>query len=106
MQSRGPSRAVVVHIVDGNLGHAKLIEDSLTASAVTIAVASDSLIDIVVIDLRIEEGFDTGLETELGVVDLATRFDELGQAYSKHVGWCGCLFAHVEKSRRKTSVLK
>ena len=97
MQSGGPSRAVVVHIVDGDLGHAELIENSLTASAVAIAVTSDSLIDIVVIDMGIEEGFDTGFETELSVVNLATGLDKLGQTYSKHVGWCGWLFTHVGK---------
>ena len=63
--------AIVVDIVDGNLRHAELIKDPLAAGGVAIAVAGDALVDIVVIDLGVEEGFDPGFEAEFGVVDYA-----------------------------------
>lgn len=96
MQPRGPSRAIVVDVIDRNLGHAELVEYPLAASAIAIAVACNSLVDIVIVDLGVQECFDTGFETELGVVDLAARFDELGQAYSNYVGWWNWLLAHDE----------
>ena len=49
--------------------HAELVEDALAAGRVAVAVAGDALVDIVVIDLGIKEGFDAGFETEFGVVD-------------------------------------
>ena len=69
MQPCGACGAVVVDIVYGNLRHAELVEDALAAGRVTIAVAGDSLLDIVVVDLGVEEGFDARFETEFGVVD-------------------------------------
>ena len=61
--------AVVVDIVDGNLRHAELVEDALTAGRVAVTVAGNALVHIVVVDLSIEEGFDAGFEAEFGVVD-------------------------------------
>ena len=87
MQARGAGRAVVVHVVNGDLGHAKLVEDALAAGAVTEAVAGDGLVDVIVIDLGVEKGFDASFETEFGVVDFAPWFDEFGEADAEDVGW-------------------
>lgn len=78
-------RAVVVDVVEGDLGHAELVEDALAAGGITVAVASDALVDIVVVDLGIKEGLDTGFEAELGVVDGAAGLDELGHAHAEDV---------------------
>lgn len=69
VQPRRASGAVVVDIVDGDLGHAELVEDALATGRVAVAVAGDALFDIVVVDLSIEESFDAGFETEFRVVD-------------------------------------
>lgn len=90
--------AIVVDIVDGDLRHAELVEDALTAGRVAVTVAGNALVDIVVIDLCIEEGFDAGFEAEFGVIDcgevrkaegnggigftFASGFDELGETYA------------------------
>ena len=89
--------AIVVDIVDGDLRHAKLVEDALAAGRVAIAVAGDALFDIIVVDLGVEEGFDAGFEAEFGVVDcedserdvmemglptFASGLHELGQTYA------------------------
>lgn len=60
------------------------------------------MVDIVVVDLGVEEGFDAGFEPELGVVDFAevsgdqgrkgdrptfaSGFDKLGETYAQDVG--------------------
>ena len=49
--------------------HAELVEDALTAGRVAVTVAGNALVNIVVVDLSIEEGFDAGFEAEFGVVD-------------------------------------
>lgn len=63
MQTCRSSGAIVVDIVDWNPRHAELVEYSLAAGAVTVAVAGNTLVDIVVVDLRVEECFDTGFES-------------------------------------------
>ena len=63
VQSCRAGGTVVVDIVDGDLGHAELIEDALAAGGVAVAVAGDTLVDIVVVDLGIEKSFDAGFET-------------------------------------------
>ena len=40
-----------------------MIEDALSAGRVAITVACHALIDIIVVDLCVEEGFDTGLDS-------------------------------------------
>lgn len=49
-----------------------MVEDSLPAGAVAIAVAGDALFDVIVVDLGVEEGFYAGFEAEFGVVDCST----------------------------------
>ena len=49
-----------------------MVEDSLPAGAVAIAVAGDALLDVIVVDLGVEEGFYAGFEAEFGVVDCST----------------------------------
>ena len=61
--------AIVVGIVDWDLCHTELVEDALAAGGVAVAVAGDALVDIVVVNLGIEEGFDAGFEAEFRVVD-------------------------------------
>jgi len=87
VQAGRAGRAVVVDVVDGDLGHAELVEDALAAGAVAVAVAGHALVDVVVVDLRVEERLDTGLEAELSVVDLAAGLDELGHADAEDVAW-------------------
>ena len=48
-----------------------MVEDPLTAGGVAIAVAGDALVDVVVVDLGVEEGFDPRFEAEFRVVDCA-----------------------------------
>ena len=69
MQACRAGGAVIVDIVDWDLRHAELIEYPLAAGRVAIAVAGDSLVDIVVVDLGVQEGLDAGFKPELGVVD-------------------------------------
>jgi len=75
------------------------------------------LVDIVVIDLSIKEGFDSGFEPEFVVVDcsragsvmlynsneiltFAAWFDELCQANTQDVGWRDWLLLSVPHPRR------
>ena len=77
VQPRRAGGAVVVDIVDGDLRHAELVEDALAAGRVAVAVAGDTLVDIVVVDLSVDEGFDAGFETEFGVVDCQADLERL-----------------------------
>ena len=69
VQARGPRGAVVVDVVDGDGGHAELVEDALAAGGVAVAVAGYAGFDVVVVDGGVEEGFDAGFEAEFMVVD-------------------------------------
>jgi hypothetical protein len=84
-QPRTPRRTIIIHIINRNLRHAKLIKDSLAARRVSIAVAGNALFHVVVVDLGVQHGFDTGFETEFRVVDFSTGFDEFGHAYAEDV---------------------
>lgn len=64
-----------------------MVEDSLATSGVAVAVACNSLVDIVIINLRIEHGFDTSFEAKFGVVDFSSWLDEFGHAYAEDVAW-------------------
>ena len=61
VEACGAGTAVVVDIVYRDGGHAKLVENALAAGGVAIAVASYSLVDFVVVDLGVKEGFDACL---------------------------------------------
>ena len=61
VQPRGAGGAVVVDVVDGDGGHAELVEDALAAGGVAVAVACYALVDGVVVYLGVEEGFDSSL---------------------------------------------
>ena len=87
VQTSGASTAIVVDVVNWDLGHSKLVEDSLAAGGVAIAIACNALIDIVVVDLGIEHSFDTSFESELSVVNLSSWLDELGHAHAEDVAW-------------------
>lgn len=87
METGRAGRAVVVDVVDWDLGHAELVEDALAAGGVAVAVAGDSLVDVVVVDLGVEKGLDSSLEAEFGVVDLSAWLDELGHADAENVDW-------------------
>jgi hypothetical protein len=78
-------RAIVVDIINGNTSHAELVEDALTACRIAVAVACDTLVNVVVVDVRVEHSLDTGLKAELWVVDLAAGLDELRHAYAEDV---------------------
>ena len=49
IQARASGTAVVVDVVDGDPGHAELVENTLTAGAVAIAEACDALVDVIVV---------------------------------------------------------
>ena len=94
MQTRRPSRAIVIYIVDGNLRHAELVEYSLAAGTVAVAVTGNALVNVIIVDLGVEERLDAGFEAEFGVVDLAAGFDEFGHTHAENVGRRGWRFAH------------
>ena len=96
-EARRARAAVVVDVVDGDPREAELVEYALPAGGIAVAVACDALFDVVVVDLRIEERFDTGFVAELGVVDFSAWFDELGHSDAEDVdGGGGFLGCHVE----------
>jgi hypothetical protein len=99
MQTSGTSTAVVVDIVNWDLGHAELVEDSLTAGGVAVAVAGDALINIVVADVRIEESFDTSFKSELGVIDFASWLDKLGHANAEDCGRSQQYFLEIDPGK-------
>jgi hypothetical protein len=87
MQTSGARTAVVVHVINWDLGHAELVKDSLATGGVAVAVACDALVDIVVVDLGVKQGFDACFEAELSVVDFASWLNEFGHAYAEDVAW-------------------
>lgn len=89
--------AVVVDVVDGDLGETELVEDALAAGTITVDVASNTLVDIIVSDLRVEHGLDAGLVAQLIVVDLATGLDELGHAHAQDVGGASLFLDHFDR---------
>lgn len=94
MKTCRTSGAIVVDIVDWDLCHAELVENTLAACAVAVAVTRHALIHIIVVDLRIKHGLDAGFEPQFGVIDFASRFDELGQSDTKDVGGRVWLLPH------------
>ena len=81
-----PRRAIVVDIIYGDTRHAELVEHTLPAGAIAVDIARHALVNVIVIDLGVEEGFDAGFETEFGVLDFASGFDEFGEADAENVG--------------------
>ena len=69
MQGGGAGGAIVVDVVDGDGGHAELVEDALAAGGVAVAVGGDAGVDGVVVEGGVEEGFNAGFEAEFVVVD-------------------------------------
>ena len=76
----------------------------------THAIAGDTLIHFIVVDLRIQHSLNTCLEAKLRIVDLSTWLDELGlfllvlratnieaayHANAYHIGGC-CLSTHLD----------
>ena len=74
--------------------HSELVEYTLPACTVAVAVACDTLVHVVVVDLGVEERFYSSFVAELGVVDFVSRFDELGHAYAEDVGGGGGFLSH------------
>lgn len=95
-QAGRTSRAVIVDVVDWDLGHAELIEDSLSAGGISVAVTCHTLVDIVVVDLGIKHGLNTRLEPEFGIINLASGLDELGHADAEDVAWFAAFDNHFE----------
>ena len=69
VQASRAGGAVVIDIVYGYRRHPELIEDTLATGAVAVAVAGDSCLDVIVVDLGVEEGFNASFEAELVVVN-------------------------------------
>lgn len=90
------SRAVIIDVEDGDLGHAELVEDALATCRIPVAVARDTLLDVVVVDMRVEHGFNTSFEAELRIVDFAAGLDELGHAHTEHVHGLLLFGGHLE----------
>ena len=86
LQTRAARCTGIVRVVDGDVGHAELIEDALAGGGVAIAVAGDAGLDVVVGDVGVEKGFGAGFEAEFGVGAEVAGFDELGEADAEDVG--------------------
>lgn len=72
-----------------------------TTRAVAITIACDASFDVVVVDLGVEERFDASFEPQLGIIDFAARFDELGHAHAEHVNrGLGLRFVQCHDVRR------
>lgn len=84
-QASAARRAVVVDVVHGDARHAELVEDALPAGRVAVAVARHGLVNLVVVDVRVEHRFYARFEAELRVVDFAARLDELRHAHAEDV---------------------
>lgn len=95
VQACRASRAVVINIINWDLGHAELVEHSLPAGGVSVAIAGDSLVDIIVGDLGVQQGLNTSFEAEFCVIDLSSRLDEFGHAHAEDVAWLVALDDHV-----------
>ena len=76
----GAGGARVVHIVDRDLRHAELVEDSLATSRIAVAVACYTYLDVIIVDAGIEHCFAACLEAQFGVVHKVAWFDEAGEA--------------------------
>ncbi|KAB8670408.1 hypothetical protein FH972_026321 [Carpinus fangiana] len=94
-EAGGAGGAVVVYIVNGDASQAELVEDALAAGGVTVDIACNALLDVIVVDVGVEHGLDAGLVAKLCVVDLAAGLDELGHAHAEDVDGAGSLLAHV-----------
>lgn len=66
-------------------GHAELVENSLPRRRIAIAVACNTSLDVVVVDLRVQHCFHTSLIAHFGVAPLGAWLDEFGQADAQHV---------------------
>jgi len=91
-QTGGSRRTIVVNIVDGDRGQSELIENPLATGAVAVNIACNTLVNIVVVDVGVQHGLDTGFEAQLMVVDLATGLDEFGHTNAQDVGG-SCFFS-------------
>ena len=92
IQTRRARRAVVVHIVDGDAGQAELVEDALATGAVAVAIAGDALVDVVVVDLRVNEGFDAGFVAEFWRCQWVFDADSCGNVRDGKAYLCSRLF--------------
>lgn len=52
------------------------------------------MVHVVVVDLRVQHGFDAGFEAELRVVNFSPGFDEFGHAHTEDVAWLVALDDH------------
>ena len=66
-----------------------MVEDTLAARGIAVAIAGDTLVDFVVRNMGIQHSFDAGFEAELSVVDLSAGLDEPGHAHAENIGWSG-----------------
>lgn len=80
-----PRGACIVLVVDGNLGHAELVEDALSRRRLSVGVAGDSGLDVVVRDVGIQERLGAGFEPQLGVWSELSGLEELGQADTQDI---------------------
>ena len=61
------------------------------ALKLTIAVAGNARLDFIVVDLRIEHSFNASFEAQLGVVNFATRLDELRPGGEERSVYCSSM---------------
>lgn len=81
-RSRG---AIVILVIDGDSSHAKLVEDSLTAGTIAVAIACHPHVHVIVVDMSIQHGLDASLVPKFGVIDFASRLEEFGQPNPQHI---------------------
>ena len=73
------------------------MEDALAAGGVAVAVAGYGVVDGVVGDLGIEQGFRASLEAHGGIVVAGMGFEEGGEAYADDEGSVGRGGSHGER---------
>lgn len=89
VESGGTGGTVVVDVHDGDTGHTELVDNSLARSGVSVDVAGNNLLDLVVGDSSIKKSLDTGLEAHLLVAHKISGLDELGHADTGDVNRVG-----------------
>jgi len=71
------------------LSHAQLVQYPLATGAVPVDVAAVGLLDGVVGEVGVQEGFGGALEAEFGVGDFSAGFEEGGHSHADDVDFRG-----------------
>lgn len=86
MQTRAACRTCIVRVVYWNSAHTKLVEDALAGSGVTVAVAGDTGLDVIVGYASVEHGFDASFVAKFRIITGAAWLEEFCEADAYDVG--------------------